>query len=213
MTRSVLVFGDSNTHGTVPMESLSDIRRYPRGTRWPDIMAAELGADWDVVAEGHPGRTSVFDDPVDGVHKSGLRVIASLLESHRPLDLVIVMLGTNDTKARFAFSAIDIAHGILRLADTILRSTAGPENGAPRVLLAAPVPILETGCLAQMFAGGAARSQALAAELATVARALGTGLIDLAPVAEVSPVDGIHLAPEAHEAVGRAMADAVREMF
>lgn len=213
MTRSVLVFGDSNTHGTVPMEHLADIRRYPRGTRWPDIMAAELGADWDVVAEGHPGRTSVFDDPVDGVHKSGLRVIASLLESHRPLDLVIVMLGTNDTKARFAFSALDIAHGILRLADTILRSTAGPENGAPRVLLASPVPINETGCLAQMFAGGAARSQALASELATVSRALGAGFIDLAPVAEVSPVDGIHLAPDAHEAVGRAMAGAVREMF
>lgn len=208
--RTVLCFGDSNTHGTVAMRAAGDRRRHGPGQRWPDVMAAELGAGWTVIAEGHPGRTAVFDDPVEGTHKNGLRALPVLLESHRPLDLVIVMLGTNDLKARFSVPPGDIAAGVERLALAIRSSDAGPQGQPPAVLLAAPVPIEETGHLGEMFAGGADKSRLLAGKLHDVARRQRLGFVDLGAVAQVDPVDGIHLDKAAHAAIGAAMAQAVR---
>lgn len=211
--RTVLCFGDSNTHGTLAMRSAGDRRRHAPGRRWPDVMAAELGAGWTVIAEGHPGRTAVFDDPVEGVHKNGLKALPVLLESHRPLDLVIVMLGTNDLKARFSVPAGDIAAGIERLVLAVRASDAGPKNQPPKVLVAAPVPILETGYLAEMFAGGAEKSRALAGHVQTMARRRRTGFVDLGAAAQVDPVDGVHLDEAAHAAIGSAMAQAVRGLL
>ncbi len=212
-TRTILCFGDSNTHGTRAMRDMADRRRFAPAERWPSVMAAALGAGWDVIAEGHPGRNAVFDDPVEGAHKNGLAALPVMLESHRPLDLVIVMLGTNDLKARFSVPASDIAIGLERLVLAIRQSDAGPAGAAPLVLLAAPVPILETGFLAPMFEGGAAKSRALVPLLADVAARQGAGFVDLGPVAEVDSLDGIHLTARAQAAIGAAMAGAVGGMF
>ena len=125
------------------MRDMDDRRRFAKILRWPEVMAALLGDTWEVVAEGHPGRTAVFDDPIEGAHKNGLRCLQALLESHRPLDLVIVMLGTNDLKARFNATASDIALGLQRLVVEIRRCDSGPDGAAPQVLLAAPVPIVK----------------------------------------------------------------------
>ena len=211
--RSILCFGDSNTHGTKAMRSNVDRRRFVKELRWPDVMAAALGPEFSVIAEGHPGRTAVFDDPVEGAHKNGLRALPMLLESHRPLDLVIIMLGTNDLKVRFGVPAADIALAIDRLVVEVLKSDAGPKSMAPRVLVAAPVPILETGFLGEMFAGGAAKSRALAGHLKAVADRRRAGFVDLGAVAEVDPVDGIHLTAKAMAAIGVAMTSAVQGMF
>ena len=211
--RTILCFGDSNTHGTMAMRDLTDRRRFPKEQRWPSVMAAALGEAWEVIAEGHPGRNAVFDDPVEGEHKNGLRVLPALLETHRPIDLVIVMLGTNDLKARFSAPASDISIGLERLVLAIKGSFEGPENRAPGVLLASPVPIEEVGFLGDMFAGGAAKSRALPPLLTAVAKRQRVGFVDLATVAEVDEVDGIHLTAEAQAAIGAAMADAVRRMF
>lgn len=211
--RVILCFGDSNTHGTRAMRDITDRRRFARDQRWPSVMAAELGAGWEVIPEGHPGRNAVFDDPIEGAHKNGLAVLPALLETHRPIDLVIVMLGTNDLKARFSVPASDIAIGLERVVLAIRQSGLGPQNAAPKVLVAAPVPIKETGFLAPMFAGGAEKSRALAGFLREMADRQGAAFIDLAPVAEVDPTDGIHLTAEAQGAIGRAMAGAVRGMF
>ena len=213
MQRTILCFGDSNTHGTRAMRHIGDRQRLDRGQRWPDVMAADLGAGWDVVAEGHPGRTGVFDDPVEGTYKNGLRALPALLESRRPLDLVIVMLGTNDLKARFSVPASDIAAGLERLVAQILGSDAGPDNAAPKVLLVAPVPIEEVGFLGEMFAGGAVKSRQLAGYLRDVATRRGVAFLDLAGLAKVDPVDGIHLSAADHATIGAAMADTVRGIF
>ena len=207
--RTVLCFGDSNTHATVAMRDTTDRRRHAKADRWPSVMAAQLGATWDVIAEGHPGRTSVLDDPIEGAHKNGLRALQATLESHRPLDLVIVMLGTNDLKARFNLSAHDIALGIQRLILDIRRSDTGPDGRAPDVLLAAPVIAVETGIFVDMFAGAAAKSAALPDILRDVARQQRIGFIDLNEVASVDPVDGIHLDGAAHASIGVAMAQAI----
>ena len=210
--RTVLLFGDSNTHGTMPMPDLGGAGRFAREDRWSGRLARLL-ADWEVIAEGHPGRTSVHDDPVEGAHRNGLTVLPALLESHRPLDLVVVMLGTNDLKERFSVNACDIALSLERLVRVIRASTCGPDNGAPGVLLVAPPPILEVGCLAGMFAGGAAKSQRLAAEIGAAAARAGVPFLDAGAVVRVSPIDGIHYDAEANPALAQAIATAIRAHF
>ena len=208
-SRTVLCFGDSNTHGTVAMTGAKDRRRLEKSDRWPTVMADALPHDWDIIPEGHPGRTAVWDDPVEGLHKNGARTLHAILESHRPIDLVILALGTNDLKSRFALSAHDIALGLQRLVTEVLRSDNGPNAQAPGVLLAAPVAVQETGLFKDAFAGAARKSAVLPAALREVARGNGTGFIDLNDVAAVDPVDGIHLDARAHAAIGAAMAKAV----
>ncbi len=210
--RSLLLFGDSNTHGTMPMPDLDFDGRFDRDDRWAGRLARLLPG-WEVIAEGHPGRTTVHDDPVEGAHRNGLSVLPALLESHRPLDLVLVMLGTNDLKQRFSVNACDIALSLERLVRVIRGSDCGPGGGAPGVLLVAPPPILEVGCLAGMFAGGAEKSALLAVEIAAAAARLGVPFLDAGQVVQVSPVDGIHYDAAANPALAEAFATAIRTHF
>ncbi len=172
-------------------------------------MANNLAEDWTVIEEGLPGRTTVFDDPIEGKHKNGLRMLTALLETHRVVDLVILMLGTNDLKTRFSASAEDIALGLERLVMEAKASAAGVNSTAPSVLLASPVPIEEVGFLGAMFAGGKEKSAALGRKVATIASRQSIAFLDLADVASVDPLDGIHLDREAHKAIGRAMSQIV----
>ena len=212
MTRTVLLFGDSNTHGTMPMPDLDFSGRFDHDERWAGRLA-KLLPDWEVISEGDPGRTTVHDDPVEGAHRNGLSVLPALLESHRPVDLVLVMLGTNDLKERFSVNACDIAHSLERLVRVIRASEAGPDGGAPGVLLVAPPPIVETGCLAGMFAGGAVKSRGLAAEIRVVATRLAVPFLDAGEVVAVSPLDGIHYDAAANPALAGAFAAAIRTHF
>lgn len=211
--RTVLCFGDSNTHGTCAMRFDGDQRRHAKAIRWPTVMQAALGDAWDVIAEGHPGRTAVFDDPVEGHHKNGRRVLQALLESHRPLDMVIIMLGTNDFKARFNAAPHDVALGIQRLAQDIARSECGAHGQPPKVMLAAPVIAQETGIFVETFKGASEKSKALPALLQGAAKRLNAGFVDLNTVAETDPIDGIHLTSSAHASIGAAMASAIQTYF
>ena len=144
----------------MPMATLEDAGRWGPAERWPGVLAAELGAGWRVVEEGLPGRTTVYPDPVAGVHKNGLALLPAALESHRPIDLVVLMLGTNDLKQRFAVPPVEIGELVSALLHLIRHSYMGPEGGQPRMLLVAPPPVEEAGCLAEIFAGGAGEGAA-----------------------------------------------------
>lgn len=212
MTRTVLLFGDSNTHGTIPMPDLGGAGRFDRNERWAGRLR-KLLPDWEVIEEGHPGRTTVHDDPVEGNHRNGLTMLPALLESHKPLDLVVVMLGTNDLKPRFSVNAGDIGHSLERLARMIRVSDCGPGGAGPQVLLVAPPPIIEVGCLAGMFEGGAAKSAGLAREIEAAAKRAGVAFLDAGQVVKVSPVDGIHYDAEANPKLALAFAAAIRAHF
>lgn len=207
MTRTILCFGDSNTHGTVALEALGAFRRFARSERWPGILAETLGTEWHVIEEGHPGRTTVHNDPIEGPHRNGLTVLPSLLESHRPIDLVVLMLGTNDLKPRFSVTPTDVSLSIERLITMIQSSGSGPDGTAPQVLLVAPVPISEVGVLAGIFEGGAKKSRELSMLFQLTANNTGCTFLDAGSVAETDPIDGIHLTQDAH----RAIAEAVRQ--
>ncbi len=207
--RSVLCFGDSNTWGS---DAADPDRRFPWGVRWPSVLQRELGAGWHVVEEGLCGRTSVFDDPLQR-YRSGLDLLAPLLETHAPLDLVIVMLGTNDVSYPHVTAAA-AADGVGAIAHFVLRSAWGPDGAPPRVLLVCPPPAGPFGEeAAALYAGAEEKSRALPQELARVAARLGVDWVDAGELIATSPLDGWHLEAAEHETLGTALAALVRERF
>jgi lysophospholipase L1-like esterase len=208
---TILCYGDSNTHGTAPMQTLDDVARFGPAERWAGIMRQMLGTDWWVVEEGLPGRTTVLDDPIEGIYKNGLTHLPPCLESHRPVDIVAIVLGTNDLKARFGMPPTDIAAGAGILVEAV-RNVLRPFGEQPKILLVAPPPILEVGCLADMFAGGVAKSQTFGRHYGAVAKRLGAEFVDFGALIKSSPVDGIHFDLPSHQVLGKAMASAVRQL-
>ena len=207
---NVLCYGDSNTHGTAPMAHAEDRRRHAPDLRWPGVAGAALGPAYHLIEEGLPGRTTVFDDPIDGVHLNGRRYLQACLESHRPLDIVVLMLGVNDLKRRFSLSAYDIASGVGQLV--FLTKTVTAASGMPaKVIAVSPPTILCAGWLAPMFAGGEETSRQLASAIKTQADRQGAIFLDLAPVARVSPIDGIHFDEAGQRAIGSVIAAAIQQ--
>ncbi len=199
--KTVMCFGDSNTFGTPPMKARGEDRRFEFASRWPNVMGAALGAGYKIIAEGHPGRTTVFDDPIEGIHRNGSRILLSLIESHRPVDLLIVMLGTNDQKNKFGLNAADIAGGAGGLVEI-----AQASGYVKDVLLIAPPKVLERGCLAEIFEGAETRSESLSNEMKAEADYLGVDFIDAAEIIESDPLDGVHFNEASHKALGEAVA-------
>lgn len=209
-TRTVLCFGDSNTYGAVPTLARVGRHRYSPERRWPGIMRRQLGTGWDVIEEGHPSRTTVHDDPIEGSHKNGLKALPVCLESHMPIDVVILMLGTNDLKDRFRANPGDIAASVEVLANVIRRSEAGQGGAPPALIVVAPPPMQEVDWLGEMFRGGATKSHLLADLIQEAAKRVGAVFLNAGDIVESSSVDGIHLDSDAHKALGTELAKVVK---
>lgn len=207
--KTILCFGDSNTWGADPATQ----SRFPLGTAWPAVLRGELGRDYLVIDEGLPGRTTVWEDPIEG-YKNGKSHLIPCLASHNPIDLVVIMLGTNDLKTRFSVSAFDIANSAGVLVDVVYKSAAGPNDQAPQVLLIAPPPLAPLGRdYRWMFEGGIEKSQRFSEEYGRVAQQMGCHFLDAGRVIVSSPLDGIHLAATEHTKLGRAVAEKVRAIL
>lgn len=168
-------------------------------------MEAELGPGWRVVEEGLNGRTTAFEDQIRA-DRRGLSCLPMLLDTHSPLDLVIVMLGTNDAKARIHVPVIDIGLGWARIAETVLRGFQYADGKIPQLLLAAPPAILPCPGLTETFEGSVEKSMRFAEILRGVAAQFGCHFFDSGEVVQSSPIDGIHLSPESQVLLGKAMA-------
>jgi lysophospholipase L1-like esterase len=188
--KTVVCFGDSNTWGYVPG---SDGERFPRDVRWPNRLQRLLGADWEVIAEGLNGRTAAVDNPVeDG--RNGLPYFLPCLRSHKPVDLVVVYLGTNDVN----FLDDDyVARSVARLVKLARTSETGPSFGEPGILVVCPPPF-----------GG----RALGAAFTTW---IDCDVLDLDGVTSYATVgdDNEHLDADGHAAVAAAVAERVRTTF
>jgi len=206
--KTVLCYGDSNTWGYDPATQT----RYPREVRWPGVLRRELGEGYLVIEEGLNGRTTVWDDPIEG-YKNGKSYLIPCLETHKPLDLVIILLGTNDLKVRFSVSAFDIANGAGVLVDVVQKSAAGPGDTAPQVLLLAPPPIARLSGFAEMFDGARPKSRRFAAHYGRVAQEKGCAFLDTSQAIVSSNLDGIHLEAGEHEKLGAAVAEKVRTLL
>ena len=213
MNKVVLCYGDSNTHGTRPAETFEGSGRFPPGDRWPDAMAESLGDGWTVLNEGLPGRSTVLDDLIDGAWKNGLRVLPSVLHTHKPIDLVILMLGTNDLKRRHHRNAFDIADGVRRLIEEIRVHPVGPGDRSPKVLVVCPTPVREVGPYAELYAEAEPVSQDLARAFSEMGAQMSVPVFDAGGCVEVDVADGVHFSAESLRKLGRALAEAVKEQF
>ncbi len=211
--RTIVCYGDSNTWGAVPMPKREGPSRFDPTVRWPGVLRSRLGDGWHVAEEGMNGRTTCQDDPVEGVHKNGARFLQVCLETHQPIDLIIIKLGTNDLKARLSMQATDVADGAGVLAGIAQRSTCGPDGGAPKVLLVSPAPLARLSWLAEMFEGGAEKSRKIADRMAIVAKDCGAHFLDAGKLVQSSDIDGIHLDEGAHRTLGEAVARLVPTLW
>lgn len=207
--RTVLCYGDSNTWGSDPETG----ERFAEDVRWPGVLQDALGEEYDVIEEGLPGRTTVWEDPIEGAHKNGRAYLTPCLESHRPIDVVTLMLGTNDLKRRFGCPASDIAQGAASLAEMALRSGCGPDGSAPLVLLVAPPPVGTLTDMAQMFEGSEEKSLEFSGHYQRFAEQCGCEFLDAAEVIVSSDVDGVHLDADEHRKLGEAVAARIEGIF
>ena len=205
--KRILCYGDSNTWGYDPATK----DRFDEATRWTRILAQALGRGYEVIEEGLCGRTTVWDDPLEG-HRNGGDYLIPCLESHRPLDLVIIMLGTNDLKKRFSLPAREIAQGAGVLVRMVQESQTGRQQQAPMVLLLAPPPTGVLTELTEMFEGAGPKSARFSEHYARVAKELGCRFLDTSEVIVSSPLDGIHFEEHEHRTLGQAVAVIVKEM-
>lgn len=204
----ILCYGDSNTWGYDPVTR----DRFDLNTRWTKILSKAMGDACEIIEEGLNGRTTVWDDPIEG-YKNGKEYLIPCLESHRPLDLVVLMLGTNDLKKRFSLSAFDIAEGAKVLASTVRNSCAGVNGRAPQVLLLAPPPTTTLTDYAEMFEGAEDKSRKFPIQFARVAREVGCAFLDTSMIIISSPLDGIHFEAGEQKKLGLAVASKIKELM
>jgi len=208
---TVLCYGDSNTFGYNPANGM----RYPKGVRWTSILQDKLGDEYDVVEEGCNGRTTIFDDPVDG-WKNGIDYLKPCLNSHKPVDIVILMLGSNDLKRTFNATAKDSANGIEKMLKTIIEFTELKQGFAPRIVLVAP-PHIGEGIADSPFSSSFEiraidESRRFAGEYKKVADRCGCAFVDASEYTEPSAIDSLHLMPESHARLAGALAETVEKI-
>jgi len=212
-SRTLLCYGDSNTHGTKPLTLPGVFERFGPDDRWPGVVRQILGPEWNVIEEALPGRTTVHDDPIDGHYKNGLAYLRACLESQLPIDIIVLMLGTNDLKTRFSVTPTDIAKSVDVLLQQVVACRAGPGGATPHVLLMSPVPIDEVGFVGESFVGGADKSRKLAPLYERVAVKYGCAFLDAGEIVTVSPTDGVHYEADQHHRLGKAVAELLRQRF
>lgn len=213
MKKHIICLGDSNTHGSCadPRDSADGTRRFNENERWTCLLQRALGEEYLVLEEGMSGRTMVCSDPLtEGI--PALDVIFPILMSHEPVDLLIIMLGTNDTKDRFGLNSACIAAGMDRLLNKA-KSVPCWGDQAPNILVICPPhigaemvnspigPIMGEHC--------AEKSAHLAKFLEPVVKAQGFAFLDAEGIAELNQVDYTHLTSTGHADLANKLAQIV----
>lgn len=206
--KSILAFGDSLTWGF----EAGTFKRHAFGDRWPNALAAGLGGKARVIEEGMNGRTTVFPDPTCDAERNGAVAVPICLETHQPLDLVIIMLGTNDIKDRRAF---DAAMGMERLVGLVKNHAYNADFKPPQVLIMSPPALVPTKdeWFNDLWGHALVESKLLAKHYARVAKEQGAHFFDAGSVSKATDVDGGHLDAENTKAIGTALVPVVRKIL
>ena len=209
MKKHILCFGDSITWGYCP----NGFTRYNSNNRWPGVMHNELGENFQVIEEGLCGRTTVYNDPeVPG--RNGSKALPRILKIHAPLDLIIIMLGTNDHKTCYNAAPHTIARNISKLIE-IVRSHEALQSSLPEILVIAPPPLVnlpETD-FKDSFSGSEEKSKHTSEEILSFFADTPIHLLNAAAHIISSPRDGLHLEASEQIKLGTLVASKVREIF
>jgi lysophospholipase L1-like esterase len=217
----IVAYGDSITYGFIPNANPPSTR-FAAEDRWPGALQKELGSNYQVIEEALDGRTTDALDPgapISGAQLDGSAYLPACLASHLPVDLVIIMLGTNDLKPVFNRTPLRVALGAAHLIELVntLNVGVGTSYGNPKVLLICPPPLsptIETGpVFGKMFEGGLEKSQKLPELYEAVAKMGGADFLNAGSVVSTDGVDGLHLTAESEKKLGLAIAAKVKEIL
>ncbi|MGJ8528288.1 SGNH/GDSL hydrolase family protein [Maritalea sp.] len=209
--KNVLAFGDSLTWGA----NAATGGRHSFEDRWPNVLAEQLKGQVRVFAEGLNGRTTVFDDYAIATERNGAKALPSLLGTHEPLDLVIIMLGTNDMRSHICGNAAGSAMGINRLINIVKTFSYKPDHQVPEILVVSP-PLVEKGqdhLFNDVMAGAIELSAEYAMQYERVCIKEEVSFFNAAPVTRLDPVDGVHLDAKNTRALGKALAPSVKKIL
>lgn len=209
--KTVLCYGDSNTYGYNPLNGL----RYPEDIRWTGRLRGLLGNAYRVIEEGCNGRTTIFDDPLEG-WKNGLGYLRPCLNSHKPVDIVILMLGSNDLKETFHASAKQIADGAGTLVEVIQAFTREKQGFEPQIILVSP-PEIGEGIRSSSFYGAfyenaISRSREFPLWYRKVAEEHRCIFFNAAEHVQPSKEDSLHLSPEGHAKLAGELCKVVKAL-
>lgn len=209
--KSILAFGDSLTWG---VNTASDLR-HEFENRWPNVLASGLGGKARVYEEGMNGRTTVFPDPTTTADRNGAAALPILLTTHQPLDLVIIMLGTNDIKFANRCTAFDASLGMERLIKLTKLHDYRSIYKVPQILIMSPPCLVKTkdAWFNELWGHAFAESKRFAVHYARVAQEQGVHFFDAGTVAVASEVDGGHLDAENTINIGKALVPVVKKIL
>lgn len=205
--KRIVCYGDSNTHGYCPENGF----RYDESIRWTWLLKKALGEEFDLIEEGYNGRTVNLDDS-EGVLKNGKTYLYPCIRTHSPIDMVVLMLGSNDLKLRFHRNATDIGKGIEELISIIREASREkhPEGREAEILLISPPYIgenMETSVFAESFGGR--RAVEISRELPSVYKKIadeyGVYYLDASKIAQVSFIDSLHFDAAGHGKMAKAV--------
>lgn len=209
--KNILAFGDSLTWGY----DAASQKRHRFEVRWPSVLASGLDEPVNMIAEGLNGRTTIFDDYSAASERNGAKMLPSLLATHEPLDLVIMMLGTNDMRSHICGNAAGSATGIGRLISIIKTFPYKPDHKVPDILVMAP-PLAERGLdrfANHVMQGATTLSRQYGALYKQVAEENKVAFFDAAKHVVPDPIDGFHLDEENTKKLGEALIPVVSEIL
>lgn len=214
MKKRVLCFGDSNTWGYIPGSG----QRLEETERWTGVCQQFLGEDYIILEDGANGRSTNVDDP-DAPCTNGKTALCFSLYAQRPLDLVVLMLGTNDLKTGGAEAA---AHGteelltILERADELLGDKQPVFREGAKVLLVAPLPLhpaIKEKFPESTVADKAEESERIAELYRKLAKERDAWFLNAGQYAQRSAIDCVHMEVQSHKSLGTAIAEKIRSIL
>lgn len=208
MKKRILCIGDSNTWGYNP----EDGTRYEEGERWTGILAERLGGSYAVIEEGMNGRTTAFSDRIEpGV--CALDYLYSCMISQFPLDAVILMLGTNDSKDRYGVNAVEIGYG-LDEALLLIRNVCERKGQTPKLLVVSPTHLQRKDDWIEFSERSVEKVRQLAGEYQDAARRHGADFLDADGVVKADGIgcDGIHFSRTGHRRMAENLLEYINQI-
>lgn len=210
--KNVLCMGDSNTWGFTP----GTYKRYDEHTRWTGVLQDELGAGWRIHENGQSGRTTVFESPTRQF-MTGIGALPYALDTLRPLDAVVIMLGTNDLHDHSVAESVDGLGHIIRTIQTFDKLYPGTEpvfrDGKEHILVLTPITIGEHVWEGDSLHEKIQESHDFPKHIKGLCEWLQVDWLDIQSIAKPSDIDGLHMLPEDHRNIALAVKDKLIEML
>jgi lysophospholipase L1-like esterase len=221
----ILAYGDSNTWGWIPVEQGFPTTRYSDSVRWPGVLEDSLRLDdpvSKVLVDGLTSRTvnTAYRDPqngIDGQRFNGLANIDASVAEALPLDVVVIMLGTNDARSDIASKPEQVADDIAKMVERVrdINGGVGSTYAAPKVLIIAPPSVGDTSKtpISGIMKGSDVRSKEIAAAILAKAASVKFDVLDAASIVSIKSIDGVHMDPKDHKILGEAIAAKVKQLL